>query len=383
MVEGPLTASAVGGGLEGHLRMKPVRFGIVGSGWRSLFYLRIARELPDLFEVEGMVVRDAEKGAALEAKWGIKSYRTLDDMLRVSEPHFVVVSVPWSASPEVLSALAERSLPALAETPPAPDVAGLASLYTLQQHGLRMQVAEQYHLQPLQAAYIALARSGKLGTVTQAQISVAHGYHGVSLIRKLLGVSFEPVTITAHTFISPLVVGPDRNGLPTQEQIKSSKQVIAYLDFGEKLGVYDFSDDQYFSWVRSQRTLVRGERGEINNMQLRYLADFRTPITLTLERQDTGHYGNLEGYFHRGILAGSEWVYTNPFPSARLSDDEIAIASCLAKMQEYVENGTPFYSLAQAAQDHYINLLIEQAQQTGKPVTSTPQAWMQAQIDSH
>ncbi len=358
--------------------MKPIGFGIVGGGWRSLFYLQVARALPDLFEVEGMVVRNTARGTALEAKWGVKTYRTLDDMLRVSEPHFIVVSVPWSASPDVLSALAQRSLPALAETPPAPDIAGLASLYALEQQGLRMQVAEQYHLQPLQAAYLALARSGKLGTVTQAQVSVAHGYHGVSLIRKLLGISFEPVTITAHSFTSPLVVGPDRSGLPAQEQIKSSKQVVAYLDFGEKLGVYDFSDDQYFSWVRSQRVLVRGERGEINNMQLRYLADFRTSVALTLQRQDTGQYGNLEGYFHRGILAGSEWVYTNPFPSARLSDDEIAVASCLAKMYEYVENGTPFYSLAEAAQDHYINLLIEQAKQIGKPVTSAPQPWMQA-----
>ena len=109
---------------------------------------------------------------------------------------------------------------------------------------------------------------------------------------------------------------------------------------------------------------------------MRYLADFRTPVTVTLERQDTGQNGNLEGYFHRGILAGSEWVYNNPFPSARLSDDEIAIASCLAKMHEYVENGTPFYSLAEAAQDHYIGMMIEQAQQTGEPVASTPQPWM-------
>jgi predicted dehydrogenase len=48
--------------------MKPIRFGIVGGGWRSHFYLQIARELPEQFEVGGMVVRDGAKGDLLEAK---------------------------------------------------------------------------------------------------------------------------------------------------------------------------------------------------------------------------------------------------------------------------------------------------------------------------
>jgi hypothetical protein len=69
----------------------------------------------------------------------------------------------------------------------------------------------------------------------------------MSLIRKFLDVTFEPATITARSFVSPIIAGPDRRGLPTQERARLSKQVIASLDFGEKLGIYDFSDDQYFS----------------------------------------------------------------------------------------------------------------------------------------
>ncbi len=355
--------------------MRPIRFGIVGGGWRSLFYLRIAREIPERFEVGGVVVRDSAKGDMLEATWGVKTYRTLDDLLRVSGLDFVVVSVPWPVTPQVLFTLADRSIPALAETPPAPDLPNLTALNELIRRRVRVQVAEQYHLQPLLAAQLAVVQSRKLGTVTQAQVSVAHGYHGISLIRKFLGIAFEPVTITAQRIISPLIAGPDRGGPPTHEHTTSSQQVIAHLDFGDKLGIYDFTDDQYFSWIRSSRLLIRGDRGEIINSRVRYLADFHTPITIDLMRQDAGEEGNLEGYYHKGILSGGEWVYQNPFAPARLSDDEIAIATCLSKMQIYVEGGPDFYNLAEAAQDHYLNIMIERALVSDSTVKTTLQTW--------
>ncbi len=355
--------------------MDPIRFGIVGGGWRTLFYLRVAHELPARFQVEGMVVRDVAKGQALEAKWGVKTYRTLDELLHASSPRFMVVSVPWATSPQVLRMLAEHALPALAETPPAPDLAGLVALYELAQGGARIQVAEQYHMQPLHAARLAIVQSGRLGSVTQAQISAAHGYHGVSLIRKMLGITYENVTIRARKFVSPIVNSPDRSGPPEWEQTVQSQQVIAQLDFGDKLGIYDFTGDQYFSWIRSLRLLVRGERGEINNTTVRYLADFLTPITLELRRQNAGEDGNLEGYYHKGILAGDQWIYTNPFVPARLTDDEIAVATCLVRMDHYVAGGPDFYSLAEASQDHYISLLIEQALTSSEVVSTTTQPW--------
>ena len=100
---------------------------------------------------------------------------------------------------------------------------------------------------------------------------------------------------------------------PTEEKIHQSQQTIAYLDYGDKLGVFDFTGDQYFSWIRSPRVLVRGERGEINNRTVRYLQDFRTPIEATLQRVNAGEDGNLEGYYFKGMLLGEEWIVRNPF----------------------------------------------------------------------
>jgi predicted dehydrogenase len=354
--------------------MEPIRFAIVGGGWRALFYLRIARALPERFAVTGLLARDAAKGAALEAKWSVATCRTLDELL-ASKPAFVVTSVPWPINPGLLRELADRGVPALSETPPAPDLEGLIALHDLTRGGARLQVAEQYQFQPLHAARIALARSGKLGTVTQAQVSVCHGYHGLNLLRQLLGVQFEAATIRARNFASPLVEGPGRDGPPAAESVRPSGQKIAWLDFGDKLGVFDFSGDQYFSWVRSPRVLVRGERGEINNHTVRYLQDFQTPITLELLRHDAGHDGNLEGYYHKGITAGAEWVYVNPVAPGSLADDEIAIADCLVRMAEYVDGGPGFCSLAEASQDHYLGMMVDRAAAEGVEVRALPQVW--------
>ena len=98
-------------------------------------------------------------------------------------------------------------------------------------------------------------------------------------------------------------------------------------------------------------------------------------MALRFDRQDTGHGGNLEGYFHRGVLAGADWVYRNPFAGARLSDDEIAVAACLDGMERYAYNGTEFYSFAEAAQDQYLLLAIDEARRSGDVVVTESQPW--------
>ena len=79
-------------------------------------------------------------------------------------------------------------MPALAETPPGWEMDELLDLHALTERGARVQVAEQYAFQPLHAARLALVQSGRLGPVRQAHVSVAHGYHGVSLLRRFLGI---------------------------------------------------------------------------------------------------------------------------------------------------------------------------------------------------
>jgi hypothetical protein len=186
---------------------------------------------------------------------------------------------------------------------------------------------------------------------------------------------FEPVSVSATQFTSPIVEGPGRSGLPDKEAITSSKQTFARFDFGSKLGLFDFAGDLYFSFIRGQRVLVRGERGEIVDERAVYLQAYDTPIRVRFERHIAGTNGNLEGNYLKGIQAGEDWVYRNPLAPAPLSDEEIAIGTCLLHMADYVREGTPFYSVAEACQDRYLDLLMEQALSSGETVTSQPQSW--------
>ena len=239
----------------------------------------------------------------------------------------------------------------------------------------RIQVAEQYQFQPLHAARIAIASSGRLGPVSQAQVSAAHGYHGIDLIRRFLDDRFGPVSIRAQRFDSTIVAGPDRAGPPLDERIVPGTQVIATLDFDGRLGLYDFTEDQYFSWIRSNRVLVRGERGEIHDTTVRYLEDATTPVTVELRRHEIGQDGNLEGLGFAGITAGAEWIVRTEFPGARLSDDELAVATCLARMAEYVDGAPGFCDLAEGVHDHYLGLMIEAAVESGAPVRVNGHLW--------
>jgi len=352
-----------------------IRFGIVGAGWRAEFFLRVAAARPDLFEVTGVTSRNQDRSARLTQQFGVRVFPNIDDLLGNGKPLFIVSSVPCKVNPDIIRQAVDHDVPVLSETPPAASLDELLELWSMLGPSARVQVAEQYAFQPHHAARLAFAHSGKLGTVSQAQVSAAHGYHGISLIRKFLAVTFEPATVTATSFTSPILKGPGRNGPPETETVGDSGQLIAQFSFGDRLGILDFTGDQYFSYIRGQRLLVRGDRGEIIDHQAVYLQDFLTPIRVTFLRHNAGPEGNLEGNYLKGIQAGEQWVYRNPLAPAALADDDIAVGTCLRKMAEYADGGPSFYSLAEACQDQYLALLSGQAQDENRTIQAETQPW--------
>ena len=356
--------------------MNKILFGIVGVGWRSEFFMRIARALPAQFEVAGVVSRNSERREAFARTWGRPVVATTEEMVGAVGPSFVVTAVSWEDNPVAVKDLVARGIPVLSETPPATGVEELTDLYRfVQSEGGRVQVAEQYHLQPHHAARIHVASAGLLGRVSQAEFSVAHGYHGISLIRRCLGIGFEPVTIAAHPFASPVVKGPDRSGPPAEETITQASRSHVWMDFGDRLGILDFSPEQYFSWTWGRRVLVRGDRGELVDDEVSYLKRFDSPVRLRLNRCQAGLEGNLEGNGLQSIDLGENKIYENPVGSVALSDEEIAVATCLLRMAGYVDTGRGFYDLSEGCHDRYLDILCQESLDTGRPVKTTSQVW--------
>lgn len=348
---------------------------LVGAGYRSHTFARVIAAVPDRLRLAGAVVRDPERASEFAAEhgtttWGSVAEADLDGV------DVVVVAVPGSSSATVIAELKDRGPVVLAETPPGVDVAQLDALCALERDGLRIQVAEQYHLEPLIAAQISIARSGLLGTVSQAQVAVAHGYHGVSVLRRALGIAFEDAEITATRIPSPVRLGPSRYGDPDEEtMVTETYRTLAWLDFGDRHGTFDFDDQQYRNWARSPGMLIRGTDGELRDTEVRRFLDPRTPLVSRLERVAAGGPGNHEGMFLRGYTFEGTWRYANPYLRARLAEDEIAIASILEATGEYARGGPTPYPLAEAAQDRYLDLAIQRAAETGEKVRTSRQSW--------
>lgn len=355
----------------------PVRIGVVGSGWRTRNFVRIAAAAPDHLQVTGIVTRSAERGAEVEAQWGIRTHRTMADLLSADRPDYVVASVPWPQTPRVVEEAVAHGVHVLAETPPAPDADGLRALWASVGADPLVQVAEQYLLMPAHAARLALVRSGVIGEVTGVQVCSTHGYHATSLIRHLLGGGFDETTVTARAFTSPLVSPLGQEGWTGSDTPEPLTTTLALLDFGGgRSGVYDFTEMQWFNPLRSRRIVVRGTRGEVVDSSVVRVVDATTVLESALVRRTTGRDMDLQGFDLDHISHEGTVLWRNPFFGARLSEDDLGIAEILHRMGAYARGeGPPVYSLADGCQDHLLGLAIEQAARTGEPVVVGREPW--------
>jgi predicted dehydrogenase len=356
--------------------MTPTTFGIIGTGWRSEFFLRLARAAPDRLRATGVVSRSAERGADVTARWGPPAFESVAALLRAGAPDFVIPCVPWAAMPDATRELVGLGARVLAETPPAPDLPGLRALWADVGDSGLVQVAEQYLLMPGHAARLALVEEGVIGEPTSVQVSSTHLYHAVSMIRGLLGVGFEPAVVSARAFTAPLADPLSPDGWSGDGTPKDAATTLATLDFGGRMGLYDFTDNQWWNPLRARRIAIRGSNGEIVDDRVVRLADPTSPVESQLVRRQTGIDLNLEGVDLDHISFDGRVIYRNPFKGTRLSEDDIAVAALLEQTGAWARGEGPEpYPLAQGLQDHLISLAIEESVATGRDVTTTTEAW--------
>ena len=356
---------------------RPARVGVVGSGWRAEFYLRMARLMPARSRITGVVTRTAERGDQVRAAWGVPTVRTVADLLALERPDYVVVAVPWDVTPVATGELVRSGVPVLAETPPAPDLPGLRELWSVVGPSGLVQVAEHSPFMPAHAARAAVLRAGVIGEVTQVQISSTHMYHAMALVRSMLGVGLGPVEITARRFTGPLVDPQTKDGWTGDPTPKEAGSTLGLLDFGGgRSAVYDFTDNQWHNPLRVNRLLVRGSHGELLDDRVTRWVDTRTVVTSPLVRRQVGVEQDLEGFDLDHISFDGRVVYRNPFQGARLADDDVAVAALMAAMAAWTAGTGPApYPLAQGSQDHMVALAIDEAARSRSTVRTEQEPW--------
>jgi predicted dehydrogenase len=190
----------------------PIRYGVVGSGWRTQAFVRIAERLPDRFTLDGLVTRTQARADEIVAAWNVPAYTDLSVFLDRHPVDFMITSTPFAITPVMITDLVGRGIPVLAETPPAPDVETLRRLWQDVGSSGLVQIAEQYPYAPGNVARKALLDSGAVGEVTWAYVSSTQWYHAVALLRQMLGLRCEPAEISARSFDLPVVDPQSRAG---------------------------------------------------------------------------------------------------------------------------------------------------------------------------
>ena len=351
-----------------------LRLGVVGGGRRASFFLRLARMATDRYDIVGVTSRSVQTRQKVSSSFRVPCFESVDQLLD-AQPDLVLIAVSWTAVDAVVRHVAGAGVRVLVETPPAPDLAALRRLWADVGGTGLVQVAEQSMAMPSHEAKLSAVRTGLIGEPTAVHVSSNHGYHAVAIMRALLGIGFEPAAVRATTFSAPLVHPLLYDEWQRDAAPQPATTVVATLDFGSSMGLYDFTDLQWFNPVRHRRLVIRGTHGEIDGDSVLRLSGCAA-VPSSFVRRYTGVDMNHEGFDLDHISLDGHILFRNPYRGQRLSDEDIAALSLLDSTAAWARGeGAAPYPLAHGSQDHLIALAINEAAKLGTTVTTSREAW--------
>lgn len=382
---------------------KKAKFIIVGSGWRSLYYVRAAKALPEFFELSAMLCRSKEKAEKMSEEHGIYTTVSIEEC-QCMNPDFVVVAVNKDSVFDVSVEWMRYGFTVLCETPAALEISKLETLWQMHLEGYRLAVAEQYAKYPQYKAMLDILRSNIIGEPSCINISLAHDYHGASLMRAFLNIEADtPFFVTAKTYAFPTVETLNRYEKFNDGRVKDKERTIAAFEFADgKAAWYDFDSEQYRSPIRSSYVRVQGEKGELKDNVIRFLdenyelgeARLQAVENIIMTGDPNPNLNKIKE-IEKIILAysggDSRVVYEPYFGKCGLAQDETAAALLMAEAAEYdraVKHDEGILEedaketiriqeteLRNALQDAYMAILMRKAAKTGEKVCSDKRGW--------
>lgn len=375
------------------------RFIIVGSGWRSMYYVRAAKALPHIFSLEAMLCRTDEKAERIAKEMNIHTTTSIEECEKI-KPDFVVVAVNKASIGKVSKEWMAKGFTVLCETPPTVDEAELCRLWELhKEKGWRLCVAEQYFMYPYYRSMLEVLDSGIIGEPYNVNISLAHEYHGASLMKKILHTEDEIFTITGKKYTYPVKETANRYERFTDGRVGLKSRDVMTIEFESgKTAFYDFCSEQYRSKIRSNYVKVQGINGELVSVdgafnRVQYMDENNQPkeqeIIVKKRQLTTGDANpNLNEVTEvtsviMKMCSGNEdakllYDAEDEFGLCGLAEDETAVAAMMLGAGIYNEGGKEIYPLKDALTDAYMAGLMQKALESpGVTVTSKKQPWQE------
>ena len=366
-----------------------LRVALIGTSARTAsMYLPILRALQHEVELVAVWSRRADSARAVGERAGVPWFTEMDVLMRETTPQLGVVSVASPANGQVGLMAVHHGLHVLLETPIALDLSEAdAIISAAQSHGVKVEVAEQFHRRPMEQIKLKLLDTGMFGRVHSAFNDFAgHGYHGVSVLRSYVGFDVRPLRVMAATRTFPLA--PHWSRLAGTRNARNEVQEHAIIEFeGGALGLFHWTDVGYDSalrWWRSSRFLAENGMGisvgvglDVDERLSLLTEDGEAPRFITLERRfERVDGGALEAVVaHTGHPEFPTVTWENPFRSlapghsVQWHDDEIGVASCLMSLVQAVRSGSePSYGPLQSRLDQEIVLAFRRSSLEGHPV---------------
>ena len=296
---------------------------LLGTGWRSQFFVRIARLVPSVLEITAIYTHTEERARELERN-GLSVTSDLDRAL--SAPHdAVIVASGRNGFFGNLRLLHDNGEKIIAETTFLS--LGEEELSEVEDYG--GLVMEQYQHTPLFASVIAsLPRAGK---IDQLYLSGLHNHHSAAIARKILSIGHDlPDEISSIDYPSRIVRTGSRAGLDSAGEMEDYERRIRIMKFRSSLFIHDFSSNQYHSYLYGKKLEIRGSSGIITESGVNSVDDRGYPVSIPFVFHRDASKGNGALTLSH-VTLGGRTLFVNPYYPLAMNDDEIAMTMMLER----------------------------------------------------
>ena len=280
-----------------------IRFGVLGSGYRASLYFRIAKALPEQFEICMVLCHSEESACRVKEKFDFPVTCKDEDMIN-SKPDFVVSAVTKTLMCDMVEKWLNIGIPVLSETPVSLDNGRLFQVWeNIKNNNYtcnKLQIAEQYAFYPTYDARIQIVKSSLIGEPVSMTISCMHDYHAVSIIREFLDTGINDVNVIGKAYQMKVTDTKTRYEILTKGDVVSKEEKHLIMEYdNEKTAFYDFMSDQYRSDIRNRFINVRGTRGEITDNMVYFLKDNNVAASEKMDvykDEETGEILNRDNF---------------------------------------------------------------------------------------